>query len=47
MRASNLENVPFPTKKLKKGKTDVRSATFANNRRVTGRMPARQFNRGR
>ncbi|MER6810849.1 hypothetical protein ABT299_16375 [Spirillospora sp. NPDC000708] len=48
MRSNNLENIPFPTKKkLKKNKTDFRSATFANNRRDTGRMPTRQFNRGR
>lgn len=48
MRSHNPENVPFPTKKkVKKSKTDFRSATFANNRRDTGRMPARQFNRGR
>ncbi|WP_264159689.1 hypothetical protein [Actinomadura montaniterrae] len=40
--------MPFPTKKkVKKSKTDFRSATFANNRRAAGRMPTRQFNRGR
>jgi hypothetical protein len=48
MRSHNPENVPFPTKKkVKKSKSDFRSAAFANNRRNTGRMPARQFNRGR
>ena len=48
MRANNLENIPFPTKKkLKKSKADFRSVSFANNRRNTGRTPTRQFNRGR
>ncbi|QKG23062.1 hypothetical protein [Actinomadura verrucosospora] len=48
MRANNPENNPFqPKKKARKDKPDFRSASFANNRRNAGRMPARQFNRGR
>ncbi|WUH99749.1 hypothetical protein OHR68_40740 [Spirillospora sp. NBC_00431] len=50
MRAINNPEANSFAKSKKKGKrknSDFRSANFANNRRDAGKMPTRQFNRGR